>query len=198
MTERDPGALRISGKNMDIGVSLRQHVEDRISEAVDKYFDGGFSGHVTVEREGSGFRSECIVHLDTGINLQTSARHAADATTSFDLSAEKIEKRLRRYKRKLKDHHAHAAKDSADAAAFVLQTPDEHDELPDDYSPVIIAETQTPLRKMAVGTAVMHLDLTEAQVVVFTNPSNDAVNVVYRRPDGNIGWIDPSDQSGSN
>lgn len=193
MTERTPGALRISGKNMDIGTSLRQHVEDRINEAVDKYFDGGFSGHVTVEREGSGFRCECILHLDTGINLQTSARHAADATAVFDQAAEKIEKRLRRYKRKLKDHHGSGHKETADAAAFILQTPDDHDELPDDYSPMIIAETQTPLRKMAVGTAVMHLDLTEAQVVVFTNPSNGAVNVVYRRSDGNIGWIDPSD-----
>ena len=191
MSDNSHSNLRISGKNMDIGSSLRQHVSDRISEAVDKYFDGGFSGHVTIEREGSGFRCECIIHLDTGVNLETSARHVGDATLCFDQSADKIEKRLRRYKRRLKDHHANSHKESEDAATFVLQAPDSHDEIPEDYNPVIIAETQTPLRKMAVGTAVMHLDLTEAPVVVFTNPSNGAVNVVYRRVDGNIGWIDP-------
>ena len=186
-------SLRVSGKNMDIGTSLREHVEGRISDAVSKYFDGGYSGHVTVEREGSGFRTECMIHLDTGVNLQTSARHNSDPTLCFDQSADKIEKRLRRYKRKLKDHGHHQKANEDPAASFIIETTDEKDELPEDYNPVIIAETETSVLTMNVGTAVMQLDLTEAPVVVFRNPGHGGVNVVYRRADGHIGWIDPAE-----
>jgi len=96
--------LRISGKSVDIGDAFRAHVETRVGEAVAKYFDGGFSGHVTVEREGSGFATDCAIHLDTGIVLQAEGR-AQEVRESFDVAAERIEKRLRRYKRRLKEHH---------------------------------------------------------------------------------------------
>ena len=98
-------SLRISGKNLDIGAALRSHVEERIGEALRKYFDGGYDGHVTLEREGSGFKTDCTVHLDTGVVLQAEGR-AQDPHHSFDLAAEHIEKRLRRYKRRLREHHA--------------------------------------------------------------------------------------------
>jgi ribosomal subunit interface protein len=97
-------ALRISGKNFDVGDSFRSHAEARVGEAVDKYFDGGFTGHVIVEREGSGYKTDCAVHLDTGVVLQAEGQ-AQDAQASFELAAEHIEKRLRRYKRRLKEHH---------------------------------------------------------------------------------------------
>jgi len=97
-------ALRISGKNMDIGDALRTHVEARVEVVVEKYFDGGFTGHVTMVREGSGFKTDCAIHLDTGIVLQAEGL-AADAHQSFDLAADRVEKRLRRYKRRRKQHH---------------------------------------------------------------------------------------------
>jgi ribosomal subunit interface protein len=97
-------ALRISGKNVDIGDAFRSHVEGRLGEAVDKYFDGGFTGHVILEREGSGFKTDCAIHLDTGVVLQAEGR-AQDPHASFDRAAEHFEKRLRRYKRRLKEHH---------------------------------------------------------------------------------------------
>src|ERR1700733_2020032 len=100
--------FRVSGKNIDIGEALRIRVNARIAEVMEKYFDGGFSGHATVGKEGFGFRTECVVHLDSGIMLHTEAL-AADAYASADQAAIRLEKRLRRYKRRLKDHHAERA-----------------------------------------------------------------------------------------
>ena len=185
--------LRISGKNVDIGDALRTHITDRVEDALSKYFTGGFTGHVTVSREGAGFKSECTLHLDTGIVLQVSAQDP-DPRASFDLSADKIEKRLRRYKRKLKDHHGQNghAKDSFEAASYVLASPEDEEEVPADFNPLVIAETSAKIKTMTVGMAVMELDLSEAPVVMFKNAANGGVNVVYRRKDGNIGWIDPA------
>lgn len=186
-------SLRISGKNVDIGDALRTHIETRVEEAIDKYFDGGFTGHVTVEREGSGFRSECLIHLDTGTVLQTSATDI-DAYRCFDQSAERVEKRLRRYKRRLKNHHTPNGADRSapeDASYVVFAAPDEEEEVEVDFNPVVVAETSTKLKTMTVGMAVLDLDLTDAPLVMFRNAGNGAINTVYRRPDGNIGWIDP-------
>ncbi|MBO6509206.1 MAG: ribosome-associated translation inhibitor RaiA [Roseibium sp.] len=186
-------ALRISGKNVDVGDAMREHITDRIEDALSKYFTGGFTGHVTMSREGTGFKSECSLHLDTGIVLQVSAQDQ-DPRNSFDQAADKIEKRLRRYKRKLKDHHSHNGngRDALEAAAYVLASPDEDEEVPADFNPLVIAETSAKVKTMTVGMAVMELDLTEAPVVMFKNAANGGVNVVYRRQDGNIGWIDPA------
>ena len=98
--------VQISGKNVDLGESLQDHIEFRINETLSKYFDGGFTGHVTLSREGSGFRTDCAIHLDTGINFQSSD-DAHDPRASFDLAAEHLGKQLRRYNRKLKDHKHH-------------------------------------------------------------------------------------------
>ncbi|MCB1428931.1 MAG: ribosome-associated translation inhibitor RaiA [Nitratireductor sp.] len=184
--------LRISGKHMNIGESLSQRIEDRINEAVGKYFDGGFSGHATIEKSGSAFESDLAIHLDTGVVLQATAR-AHDAQISFDDAAERIEKRLRRYKRRLKDHHANAtSRVMADASYSVVAAPDEEEELPEDYNPVIIAESLTQVAMQTVAQAVMQLDLTDKPVIVFNNAASGDINVVYRRPDGNIGWINPT------
>jgi hypothetical protein len=125
--------------------------------------------------------------------LQVSAQDQ-DPRNSFDQAADKIEKRLRRYKRKLKDHHGHNGygKEAMEAASYVLASPDEDEELPADFNPLVIAETSAKVKTMTVGMAVMELDLTEAPVVMFKNAANGGVNVVYRRSDGNIGWIDPA------
>jgi ribosomal subunit interface protein len=187
-------ALRVSGKNLDLGEALRGQVQDRISEAMSKYFGGGFSGHVTVAKDGSGFRTECSLHLDSGIVLQ-SAGAAADAYASFDQAAGRIETRLKRYKNRLRDHHNDA--DAGDPLSYVVfESPEADAEEADGWSPVIVAETTKRLRRMTVGFAVMELDLTGAPVVVFRHAVHGRVNIVYRRSDGNVGWIDPPSGSG--
>lgn len=185
-------ALQISGKNVDIGEALRTHVEDRVNDAIGKYFDGGFTGHVTVEREGSGFHTDCVLHLDTGIVLQAQGR-SHDAHQSFDAAAERIEKRLRRYKRRLKGHHRPSEPPELEpATSYVIEAPDEEAEVEPDYNPTIIAEEATGLPTLTVAAAVMALDLSDKPVVVFRNAAHGGVNVVYRRGDGHIGWIDPT------
>jgi ribosomal subunit interface protein len=187
--------LRISGKNVDIGQALREHIEERIGDALGKYFDGGYNGHVVVRPEGSGYSTECTIHLDTGTMLQASAT-AHEVYASADQAAERIGKRLRRYKRKLKSHQAHGggreAVEVMEAQAYVLALPEEDEEVPEDFAPVVVAETTQQIRTATVGRAVMDLDLSGAPVLVFRNAGSGAINVVYRRPDGNIGWIDPA------
>ncbi|MEM8749151.1 MAG: ribosome-associated translation inhibitor RaiA [Pseudomonadota bacterium] len=184
-------SLRISGKHMDIGDALKGRIDDRINEAVDKYFGHGFSGHVTIEKQGAFFDTDCLVRLDSGVTLQTSAREP-DAHASFDKAAEKIEKRLRRYKRKLKDHHAGNGSDQNDVAYSVMSTPDEDTEIEEDFAPLVVAEGSVSVRTQTVAMAVMQLELMDEPVNVFKNAGNGAINVVYRRSDGNIGWVDPA------
>jgi ribosomal subunit interface protein len=183
--------LRISGKSVDIGEAFRAHVDAKIGDALEKYFDGGFTGHVTVEREGPGFKTDCAIHLDTGIVLKAEGR-AQDVYLSFDMAAERIDKRLRRYKRRLKEHHHKRRGDGVPATEYVLAAGDEETEVAPESDPVVIAEQATSLETMTVGGAVMAMDLTDAPVVVFRNAGHGGVNVVYRRSDGHIGWIDPS------
>jgi ribosomal subunit interface protein len=188
-------SFRVSGKNIAVGEALRERINQRISEVTTKYFDGGYSGHVTVGKEGFGFRTECVIHLDTGIVLEAEAM-AADAYASADQAAMRIEKRLRRYNRRLRDRKAArvdgAALEPDDFAApsYVIAAP-EHDEEVMDFNPVIIAESTTSLKRLSVGEAVTELDMTGAVVVVFRHAGHGRVNLVYRRRDGHIGWIDP-------
>ena len=185
--------LRVSGKNMDVGDALRGKAEDHFDAVVAKYFDGGYDGHLTLTPDGAGFRADCIVHLDSGAMLQSSAL-GGDATSAYEVMALNIEKRLRRYKRKLKTHGKGIKGNGDDTLAqyTVLGASDELDELEEDYAPPVIAETTKNLRSLSVGEAVMELDLTQSGVVVFRHAGHGGLNVVYRRSDGNIGWIDPA------
>jgi putative sigma-54 modulation protein len=190
--------FRVSGKNMDIGEALRQRVNARVGEAMAKYFDGGFSGHVTVGKDGFGFRTECAIHLDSGVTLHTDGM-AADAYASADQAALRIEKRLRRYKRRLKGRSASQNGGGADAGApsYVIAAPDlDSEEEITDFNPVIIAESTTTLERLSVSDAVMELDMTGATVIVFRHAVSGRVNMVYRRRDGNIGWVDPPATAG--
>ena len=184
--------LRVSGKNMDVGESLRGKARGHIDVVVKKYFDGGYDGHLTLEPEGIGFNAVCTIHLDTGATLQSEA-YGGDAVSAYEILSETIEKRLRRYNRKLRSHR-HRANGAAEpldpAQSYVLQAPD--DEVEADFSPTVIAETTSHLRRMSVGEAVMQLDLSQSDVVVFRHAGHGGLNVVYRRADGNIGWIDPA------
>jgi ribosomal subunit interface protein len=181
--------LRVSGKNMSIGEALRTHVTERLDALTGKYFDGGVTGHVTVAPEGAGYRADCSLHLTSGMLLQADGR-AQDAYGAFDQSAERIEKRLRRYKSRLKSHHDHDAGKVEIVPSYVLEAPDQEREAPSEFNAAVIAETSTRLRRRSVSQAVLDLDLTGAPVVVFRHASTGRVNVVYRRHDHHIGWID--------
>lgn len=185
-------ALRVSGKNMDIGQALTERAQSQIDAAVDKYFDRQYDGHLTIEHEGSGFAADIVIHLDSGVILRAEAK-AGDATSAYEQMAEHIEKRLRRYKRKLKNHRRHSKEEVAIIAqSYVLQSTDKHEELEEDFSPAIIAESSANLRSMSVSEAVMELDLSQSEIQIFLHAGHGGMNVVYRRPDGNIGWIDPA------
>ena len=185
-------SLRISGKHMEIGDAFRTRIEGRIGEAIDKYFDGGFSGHVNVIKSGSRFTADCMIHLDSGMALQATG-DAQEPTAAFDVAAERFEKRLRRYKRRLKSHAA-AANGSrcrnrlcdhgpggrrGRRGAGRLRAGDR-------------CRIDGGVKTLTVASAVIELDTKDSPVFVFRNAGNGQVNVVYRRADGNIGWIDPA------
>ncbi|WP_297112664.1 ribosome-associated translation inhibitor RaiA [uncultured Devosia sp.] len=186
--------LRVSGKNMDVGDALRGKAEEHFAAVVGKYFDGGYDGHLTLTPDGIGFRADCVVHLDSGAVLQASAQ-AGDATSAYEVMALNIEKRLRRYNRKLKQHRRGNGANGVDgltAQYTVFGSTEAFDELAEDYAPAVIAETTKALRQMSVEEAVMELDFSGQQVVMFRHAGHGGLNVVYRRADGNIGWIDPA------
>ena len=188
--------LRISGKSISVGDALRSRVSERTDEVLRKYFDGNYSGHITLSKDGFGFRTDCALHLDSGITLEADS-NATDAYASADQALLMIEKRLRRYKSRLKDrsarktYAANAALADIDAPSYVIEAPAEGDEEVTAYSPVIIAEATTSLKRLSVSEAVMELDLTGAACMVFQHGSSGRVNIIYRRTDGNVGWVDP-------
>ena len=192
--------LRISGKSISVGEALRDRVSDRTDEVLRKYFDGNYSGHITLSKDGFGFRTDCALHLDSGVTLEAES-NAADAYASADAALLMIEKRLRRYKSRLKDRSArkaHAVSAAMaemvaplDAPSYVIEAPGESDAEVEGYNPVIIAEATTSLKRLSVSEAVMELDFTGAACLVFQHGSSGRVNIIYRRSDGNIGWVDP-------
>ncbi len=195
--------LRVTGHGVDLGEALRGRVEDRIAATLRKYLDGHMSdsctGHVTLRRDGTAYRTDCVVHLASGLTLEASGA-AHDAHASFEQTADRLEKRLRRYKHRLKDHGApsHNGAD-LEAAYAVFAAPedveDEDDSPPEDEAdhPPIVAESTRTLRRQSVSEAVSALDFTGAPVVVFVHAGTGRINVVYRRSDGAIGWVDPPD-----
>jgi ribosomal subunit interface protein len=192
--------IQVSGRHVDVGEALRTRIGDDLSGSVGRYFERGGDAEVVVSRDGHGFRVDCAVSLASGQNLQSHGL-GGDAHAAFSQALDKIEARIRRYKRRLKSHTiAATAKAAETSALYVLKPPsDEVDELDgwEDSSTesppaaMIIAETETPLRTMTVSMAVLELDLIESQTIVFRNAAHGGLSVVYRRPDGNIGWVDP-------
>ena len=186
--------IQVSGKQIDVGDALRSHVEGRLDEAVAKYFDRPVEAIVTFCKDRHEFSADASVHLSTGMTVQATAR-ADEIYASFEGAVDRMEKQLRRYKRRLKDHHRDRLQpiEGADAAAYILDggSQDVETEEPETLQPVIVAEMEVRVPYLSVGEAVMQMELAGAQLLVFRNDAHGGVNVVHRRDDGNIGWIDP-------
>lgn len=189
----------VSGKHIDVSDSLRAHVEKRLSNGVGKYFDRALEAIVQFSKARHLFHSDISVHAGRGIRVQAHGE-ADEIQAAFDAAAERVEKRLRRYKRRLVDHHATAKAEieatlPARQAVLAAEDEDAAEPEPGAEAPVTIAETTTPLHSLTVGEAVMRLELEEAPVLMFRNRGHGRLNVVYRRTDGNIGWIDPGEDA---
>ncbi len=190
--------LQVTGKNVDAGGAYKDYIAEKISVVLEKYIGPEISGHARLEKEKTGFRTNCSIRLKTGLLLEAHGE-GHDAYSSADAAVERLEKRLRRYKRRLKNHQSgrDTSLPAPERAArdYVVQVDAEESDDDNATHPVIIAETERGIRELSVREAVMHLDLTEDQFLVFRNGGNGELNVVYRRADGNIGWIDPSTSS---
>lgn len=186
--------LRISGKSISVGEALRNRVSERTEEVLRKYFDGNYSGHITLSKDGFGFRTDCALHLDSGVVLEADSS-ATDAYASTDQALLLIEKRLRRYKSRLKERkYEKADAGGVMVSSYVLEAPDEEADVSaeHEFAPTVIAETTTRLSAMTIAAAVMELDMTGVTVLPFRHEASGRVNIIYRRSDGNIGWLDPA------
>ncbi len=183
--------ISINGKRLDVGDVLRKHVEDSLASTVAKYFSRAHDATVTISREAHLFRADISVHPIRGVLAKGHAT-AADAYAAFDAAAERIAKQLRRYKRRLNDHHkGRGGDETTPAQQYIIAAEAEEEELPEHGQPAIIAEMPTEIATLTVSEAVMRMDLADVSALMFRNRANGTLNVVYRRTDGNIGWIDP-------
>ena len=184
---------QITGKQIDIGEALQSYVKAQLDDVVDKYAQRPTDAMIVFSKSGTEFHCETTVHLSTGLTAQARAR-AFDIYPTFDLCCEKMEKQLRRYKRRLKDHYRERADpvEVLGGASYILASEETAESAePDSLQPMIIAEMETRIPTISVGEAVMHMELAHAPVMVFRNEKTNGVNVVYRRDDGNVGWIEP-------
>ncbi|MFC1673724.1 ribosome hibernation-promoting factor, HPF/YfiA family [Pseudomonadota bacterium] len=180
--------ITVKGKQMDVGDALRSHTEDTLSTAVSKYFDRALDATVVFSKVNSGFHADIVVHAGRGVNVHGQGE-AGDAYPALDSALERISKQLRRYHRKIVNHHANAPLD--ETAAYAILATSEEEEVAVEAHPAIVAEMEQNIATMSVSDAVMRLDLGNLPVVMFKNGSHGGLNVVYRRTDGNVGWIDP-------
>lgn len=184
---------QISGKQIDIGEALQTHVKAELGEVVDKYAQRPTDAVVVFSREGHEQVCEAVIHLSTGLTAQAKG-HAHEIYAAFESCREKMDKQLRRYKRRLRDHHRDRTSPvefDASPAYILAASEDPEDAEPASLAPVVIAEMETKIPSITVGEAVMQMELAGQKMIVFRNEGHGGVNVVYRRDDGNIGWIDP-------
>ena len=184
---------KISGKQIDIGEALQTHVQNELGSVVQKYAERPTDAAVVFSRSAHEYVCETTVHLSTGLTAQAKA-HATEIYAAFEGCCEKMEKQLRRYKRRLKDHHRERSEpvELLGASSYILASEElAEDAEPESLQPIIVAEMETKIPSLSVGEAVMQMELAGAPVLVFRKEGKDGLNVVYRRDDGNIGWIDP-------
>lgn len=184
---------QITGKQLDIGEALQTHVKTELGSVLDKYAGRPTDANITFSKHAHEYMCEATVHLSTGLTSQAKA-HATEIYGAFDGCAAKMDKQLRRYKRRLKDHHKDRAEpvELFGASSYILAPESEvHEAEPETLQPVIVAEMETKIPSLSVGEAVMQMEIAGAPVLIFKNEGNGGLNVVYRRDDGNIGWVDP-------
>jgi ribosomal subunit interface protein len=183
--------LTVRGKQLDVGDALRTHVADTLDGLIGKYFSNPIEATVVLSREAFFYRAQISVHIGRGILLQSQA-DADEPYPAFDAAAERIDKRLRRYKRRLRDHHRHGTA-LEPAQQYVLASEAEDFNEPEEGSPepIVIAEMQADVPTLSVSEAVMRLDLSESTAIMFRNRAHGGLNMIYRREDGNVGWLDP-------
>lgn len=192
--------LTINGKQLDVGASLREHIEREIPSIVGKYFENPTDASVTLSKEGASFRVDIAVHVGKSILVQGHAI-SGDPYGSFNEASEHVGKRLRRYKRRLRDHHRGRSDEGRLAAAqYVLaaesEVEPEAQDHPEPDQPIIIAEMESEIETLTVGEAVMRMDLANQSALMFRSLTHGGLNMVYMRNDGNIGWIDPKSDDG--
>ncbi|QJE72001.1 ribosome-associated translation inhibitor RaiA [Aerophototrophica crusticola] len=199
--------VTVKGKQLDVGDSLRTHVKDTLSALVGKYFGNPMEATVILSRDAHLYKADIQVHVGRGILLQSNAE-ATEPYPAFDEAADRVAKRLRRYKRRLKDHHNRATvadlpvtparKYIIEAAADEADTLDDSGEDTaealngDAHQPIVVAEMQTNIEMLTVSEAVMRMDLADLPALMFRNRAHGGLNMIYRRPDGNVGWVDPT------
>ena len=186
--------IQIVSKGIDVSPALRERISGRLDEMMDKYIHREGEAQVSVAKEGSGFKTVCSIHLPSGATMEGQGR-APDAYGASDEALEHVEKRLRRYKRRLKDHSQQAK--AKNAAMFILENPVSEDDAEDLVSggkdePMIISEKTSKIKTLTPGMAALELGLADTGVVVFNNAKHGGINVVFKRSDGNIGWINPT------
>lgn len=184
--------LSVNGKQVDIGDALREHIEGSLPSAVGKYFEQSTDSQVTVSKENHTFRVDIQVHVGKRVLVQGQGK-SGDAYGAYDEALEHVAKRLRRYKRRLRDHKGQPSKgDILPALQYVLQPePDNENEEPENDQPIIVAEMPAEIETMSVGEAVMRMDLANSPAMLFRSSKHGGLNLVYQREDGNIGWVDP-------
>jgi len=186
--------IQVTGKNIDAGDAYQAYTTEKIRGVMQKYIGREVDSHVRLAKERGQFRTTCAVHLASGLLLEAHG-DGGDAYASADAAVHRLETRVRRYKERLKGHSAgnNASRrrgGDIDARDYVLSVPEDDADHTDDVHPLIIAEAARNIGEMAVSEAVMQLDLSEAPFLIFKNAAHGGLNVVYRRPDGNIGWVD--------
>jgi ribosomal subunit interface protein len=182
--------LSVKGKQIDVGDALRQHVETRLTDIIGKYFGSTLDATVTFSREAHLFRADVTVHAGRNILLQSNAS-ASEPYPAFDMAADRMAKRLHRYKERLKKHHQESPAEAATMAPSFVLNPEEDMQEQTGDNPVIVAEMTTPIETLTVGEAVMRLDLGDMPALMFHSRAHGGLNMIYRRPDGHIGWVDP-------
>ena len=184
---------QISGKQINIGTALQTHVKTELDEVIQKYAERPTDALVIFSKSAHEFACEATVHLSTGLTATAKAKDT-EIYAAFNSCCAKMEKQLRRYKRRLKDHHKDRTQpvELFSGSSYIISSDDGLNQLePETLQPIIVAEMEAKIPSLSVGEAVMQMELAGAPVLVFRNESKDGVNVVYRRDDGNIGWIDP-------
>jgi len=186
--------IEVNGKQIDIGDALRSHVVDELTAAMDKYAERPTDATVTFTRDRHEFKCECSTHLSTGMKAQASGK-ATDIYAAFDMANERLAKQLRRYKRRLKNHHRARSTpvENFGASSFVIESEAaDVEDASESLQPVIIAEAKTRIPVLSVGEAVLQMEIGEEPILMFRNEQNNEIGVVYRRDDGNVGWIEPT------